>query len=91
MKKKSKPALVKKIRVVVADDHPIVREGLGALVNSQQDMKIVSEAANGRQAVQQFLLHRYPLVLPVQLPLGNAGIVRSEPPFRTRLRVAFYH
>jgi DNA-binding NarL/FixJ family response regulator len=48
MKKKSKPALVKKIRVVVADDHPIVREGLGALVSSQQDMKIVSEAANGR-------------------------------------------
>jgi hypothetical protein len=47
MKKKSKP-LVKQIRVVIADDHPIVREGLGALVSSQQDMKIVSEAANGR-------------------------------------------
>ena len=91
MKKKSKPALVKQIRVVVADDHPIVREGLGALVSSQQDMKIVSEAANGRQAVQQLLLHRYPLVLPVQLPLRNAGIVRSGPPPRTRLRVASYH
>jgi DNA-binding NarL/FixJ family response regulator len=72
MKKKSKPALVKQIRIVIADDHPVVREGLGALVSSQQDMKIVSEAANGRQAVQQFLLHRPDvLLLDLRMPEMN--------------------
>jgi len=57
MKKNSKPAFSKQIRAVIADDHPVVREGLGALVNSQQDMNVVGEAANGKQAVQQFRLH----------------------------------
>jgi two-component system NarL family response regulator len=72
MKKKSKLALVKQIRIVIADDHPVVREGLGALVSSQQDMKIVSEAANGRQAVQQFLLHRPDvLLLDLRMPEMN--------------------
>jgi two-component system NarL family response regulator len=72
MKKKSKPALVKQIRIVIADDHPVVREGLGALVSSQQDMKIVSEAANGRQAVQQFLLHAPDvLLLDLRMPEMN--------------------
>jgi two-component system NarL family response regulator len=72
MKKKSKPALVKQIRIVIADDHPVVREGLGALVSSQQDMKIVSEAANGRQAVQQFLLHCPDvLLLDLRMPEMN--------------------
>lgn len=63
MKKKSKPAPVKQIRIIIADDHPVVREGLGALVSSQPDMNIVSEAANGRQAVQQYLLHRPDILL----------------------------
>jgi two-component system NarL family response regulator len=57
MEKKSKTAFSTQIRVVIADDHPVVREGLRALVNSQQDMKVVAEAANGQQAVEQFLLH----------------------------------
>ena len=57
MKENFKTAFSKQIRAVIADDHPVVREGLGALVNSQQDMNVVGEAANGKQAVQQFLLH----------------------------------
>lgn len=61
--KKSKTAFRKQIRAVIADDHPVVREGLRALVNSQEDMKVVSEAANGQQAVQQFLLHRPDILL----------------------------
>jgi DNA-binding NarL/FixJ family response regulator len=72
MKKKPKPGLLKQIRVVIADDHPVVREGLGALVNFQRDMKIVSEAANGQQAVQQFLLHRPDvLLLDLRMPKMN--------------------
>jgi two-component system NarL family response regulator len=56
MKENSNTAFSNQIRVVIADDHPVVREGLEALVNSQQDMNVVGEAANGKQAVQQFLL-----------------------------------
>jgi two-component system, NarL family, response regulator len=72
MKTNSKPALVKQIRIVIADDHPVVREGLGALVSSQQDMKIVSEAANGKQAVEKFFLHRPDvLLLDLRMPVMN--------------------
>jgi two-component system NarL family response regulator len=39
------------IRVLIADDHPIVRDGLNAVINDQQDMEVVAEAANGNEAV----------------------------------------
>jgi DNA-binding NarL/FixJ family response regulator len=72
MSRKSKRALNRRIRVVVADDHPIVREGLGALVKSQKDMQIVSEAENGRQAVKQFFQHRPDvLLLDLRMPEIN--------------------
>lgn len=60
---KSQSSRIRQIRIIIADDHPVVREGLGALVKSQPDMTVVSEAANGRQAMQQFLLHRPDVVL----------------------------
>jgi two-component system, NarL family, response regulator len=73
MEKKSKTAFSTKIRAVIADDHPVVREGLRALVNSQQDMKVVGEAANGQQAVEQFLLHLPDiLLLDLRMPEMNA-------------------
>ena len=43
------------IRVLIADDHPVVREGLAALINRQPDMTVVAEACNGRELVEQFL------------------------------------
>jgi DNA-binding NarL/FixJ family response regulator len=42
-----------KLRIFLVDDHPVVREGLKALVNGQPDMEIVGEAADGRAAVEQ--------------------------------------
>jgi two-component system, NarL family, response regulator len=45
----------RKLTVLIADDHAIVREGLVALVSRQSDMQVVATASNGREAVEQFL------------------------------------
>jgi two-component system NarL family response regulator len=46
------------IRVMVVDDHPVVREGLIAIVERQPDMTVVAQCENGRQAVELFRQHR---------------------------------
>src|SRR3954469_17638079 len=46
------PSRKPKIRVMVADDHAILRAGLKLLVNAQPDMEVVSEAPDGEQAIQ---------------------------------------
>jgi DNA-binding NarL/FixJ family response regulator len=46
------------IRVVVADDHPIVRAGLTALLSSLPDMEVAGVAANGKDAVREVVTHR---------------------------------
>ena len=45
------------IRVFSVDDHPLLREGIGALVNNQPDMVLVGEAASGAEAIQLFKQH----------------------------------
>ncbi len=45
---------VQQIAVLIADDHPVVREGLIALINRQEDMQIVAEACNWLEAVEKF-------------------------------------
>ena len=47
-----------RVSILIADDHPVVREGLVALISRRPDMVVVAEASNGREAVEQFLLHR---------------------------------
>ena len=47
-----------KIRVFSVDDHPLVREGIAAIINSQEDMEIVAQAATGREAILLFRAHR---------------------------------
>ena len=44
-----------RIRVLIADDHPLVREGLVAVIDRQSDMRVVAEAGNGREAVEKFV------------------------------------
>ena len=46
------------IRILVADDHPIVREGLAGLIEDEEDMIVVGEAANGREAIELFNQHQ---------------------------------
>ena len=46
------------IRVMAVDDHPLVREGISALLGNQKDMELVAEASNGREAIEQFRQHR---------------------------------
>jgi len=45
------------LRIMVADDHPVMREGLRQMIDQQPDMQVVAEARNGVEAVAQFRLH----------------------------------
>lgn len=51
------------IRVLVADDHPVMRQGLAALLGSLADIEVVAQAADGRQVVKEAVLHRPDVVL----------------------------
>jgi DNA-binding NarL/FixJ family response regulator len=57
------------IRVLAVDDHPLLREGIGALLAAQPDMKLVAEASNGREAIEQYRIHRPDVTLmDLQMP-----------------------
>jgi two-component system NarL family response regulator len=45
-------------RVLVVDDHPLMREGIVALIQGAADIIVVGEAGNGRQAIEMFRVHR---------------------------------
>jgi len=62
------------IRILTVDDHPLLRKGIAALVNTELDMKLVAEASNGQEAIEKFRLHRPEVTLmDVQMP-GLNGI-----------------
>ena len=73
------------IRVLSIDDHPLVREGIAALINNQSDMQLAAQGSTGKEAIRLFREHRPDLVLlDVRLPDMN-GIdamitIRSEFP-----------
>jgi len=60
------------IRILAVDDHPLFRNGIAALLATQPDMNLVAEAANGREAIQQFRTHRPDITLmDLQMPEMN--------------------
>lgn len=57
------------IRILSVDDHPLIQGGIAALIAVQPDMKLIAQAGTGREAIQQFQLHRPDVTLmDLQMP-----------------------
>src|SRR5277367_4473165 len=73
----------KKIRILMVDDHPLLREGVAAVLHGEEDVELVAEATNGQEAIDLFRIHRPDVTLmDLQMP-GMNGIdaisaIRSE-------------
>jgi len=67
------------IRILIADDHSVVREGLVSLVKRKSDMMVVAEASNGREAVDLWKQHRPDVtLLDLRMPeLDGVGAIKE--------------
>ncbi|PSB58448.1 response regulator [Chamaesiphon polymorphus] len=81
------PESLKTIRLLVADDHPIVRQGLVAILNDQPDMNVVAEVNNGQQAIEQFRIHQ-PDIAILDLKMPEVGGVEAIDTIRAEFPTA---
>src|SRR6202789_1789776 len=70
------------IRIFCVDDHPLMREGIAAVIKNEPDMLLVAEAASGREAIQGFGEHR-PDVTLMDLRLPDIGGIDAMIAIRT--------
>jgi DNA-binding NarL/FixJ family response regulator len=77
--KKKPRAKKERIRILIADDHSVVREGLVSLVKRKSDMVVVAEASNGREAVELWKEHRPDVtLLDLRMPeLDGVGAIKE--------------
>lgn len=73
------------IRVLSVDDHPLLRDGVAALIGNQTDMVLIAEASNGHEALEQFRRHRPDITLmDLQMPdmsgIDAMSAIRGEFP-----------
>ena len=73
------------ITVLIVDDHPLLREGLAAVIQGERDMRIVAEASNGIEAIECFRRHRPQVTLmDLQMPemdgVAATTAIRAEWP-----------
>jgi DNA-binding NarL/FixJ family response regulator len=83
------------IRVLVADDHPVVRNGLVGVIAQQPDFAVVGEAANGQQALERYREHQPDVVLmDLRMPgmdgVSAIGAIRAEFPDARILALTTY-
>src|ERR1700678_2541962 len=63
---------MKKIRVLAVDDHPLLREGIAAVIDGEDDIELVAEATTGQEAIELFRIHRPDVTLmDLQMPDMN--------------------
>ena len=66
--------MIRIIKLLIVDDHPLLREGIVAAIADEPDMRVVAEATNGGEAIQEFRRHRPDItLLDLQMP-GMSGI-----------------
>ncbi len=77
------------IRVLVADDHAVVRRGLVAILNTEPSMVVAGEARNGREAIKAVRDHQYDvLVLDITMPdIGGLEVLRQIQGIRPELPI----
>jgi DNA-binding NarL/FixJ family response regulator len=64
--------MTKKIRVIAVDDHPLLREGIAAVMQGEEDIELVAEGKSGREAIDLFRIHRPDVTLmDLQMPDMN--------------------
>jgi two-component system NarL family response regulator len=74
MTEDARKAAAARIRIMVVDDHPIVREGFGGMIGTEPDMSVVAEAMSGQEAIRLFREHRPDVTLvDLRMP-GMDGI-----------------
>jgi two-component system response regulator NreC len=75
---------VKPIRILLADDHTVMRRGLRLLLESQPELSVVAEASDGREAVQQAEAHQ-PDVVVMDIAMPNLGGIEAAQRIATAL------